>query len=116
MATDEIARLEGIEVPDYQIEEQLQSIKKDVAEGEEFDETMIRGKVETTLQRQMVFDFLADQANLTVEYVTEEFDPELMQRLAKESLEREKKMLEEAGVNVESIVDADILDDEALVK
>ncbi|KAI2495692.1 peptidyl-prolyl cis-trans isomerase [Fragilaria crotonensis] len=116
MATDEIARLEGIEVPDYQIEEQLQSIKKDVAEGEEFDETMIRGKVETTLQRQMVFDFLADQANLSVEYVTEEFDAELMQRLAQESLEREKKMLEEAGVNVESIVDADILDDEALVK
>jgi hypothetical protein len=114
MATDEIARLEGIEVPDYQIEEQLQNIKKDVAEGEEFDETMIRGKVETTLQRQMVLDFLADHAKLDVEYVTEEFDAALMQRLAQESLEREKKMLEEAGVNVEAIVDADILAEDAM--
>jgi trigger factor len=110
MATDEIARLEGIEVPDYQIEEQLQNIKKDVAEGEEFDEAMIRGKVETTLQRQLVFDFLADQGNLEVEYVTEDFDAALMQKLARESLEREKKMLEEAGVDVEAIVDPEILD------
>merc|ERR1712157_268258 len=66
MATDEIARLESIEVPDYQVEEQLEAIRKDAAsEGaeEDFDEQMIRGKVEATLQRNLVMDFLADNGN-----------------------------------------------------
>lgn len=110
MATDEIARIEGIEVPDYQIEEQLQSIKKDAAEDEKYDEALVRGKVETTICRQLVFDFLADQSKLTVEFVTEnnDFDEGLMQKLAEESLAREKQMLEDAGVNVDEIVDAEI--------
>lgn len=44
MATDEVARIEGIEVPDYQVEEQLEAIRKDAAqEGEEIDDNMIRG-------------------------------------------------------------------------
>eukprot|EP00545_Synedropsis_sp_CCMP1620_P002560 CAMPEP_0119012416 /NCGR_PEP_ID=MMETSP1176-20130426/6711_1 /TAXON_ID=265551 /ORGANISM="Synedropsis recta cf, Strain CCMP1620" /LENGTH=498 /DNA_ID=CAMNT_0006965371 /DNA_START=132 /DNA_END=1628 /DNA_ORIENTATION=- len=97
MATDEIARLEGIEVPDFQVEEQLQAIKKDAGEDEQFDETMIRGKVETTLQRQLVFDFLADQSSLKVEYINEEFNEEMMQKLADESLEREQKLEEESA-------------------
>lgn len=89
MATDEIARVEGIEVPDYQIEEQMEAIRKDAAqEGDEIDENMVRGKVEATLQRQAVMDFLAEHADLDVNYKEENFDPELMEKLAQESLER----------------------------
>jgi len=98
MAADEIARLEGIEVPDYQVQEQLAKIKKDAAESkEEFDEAMLRGKVETTIMRQMVFDFLAENGKLEVEYESEDdFDEDLLTKLAEESLERERKMAAEA--------------------
>jgi Bacterial trigger factor protein (TF) C-terminus len=89
MATDEIARMEGIEVPDYAIEEQLESIRKD-AQGQEFDESMVRQKVEVTLLRGMVFDFLAEHANLEVKFATETFDEELMEKLAADSLAREQ--------------------------
>ena len=104
MACDEIARVEGIEVPDYQVEEQVQAIRKD-AEGssEEFDEAMIRPKIESTIQRQLVFDFLAKHANLTVEYLEEEkFDEEMMNKLLEETLERERELAEEAteGMNI----------------
>lgn len=90
MATDEIARLEGIDVPDYQVEEQMESIRKDAAGSEDFDENMIRAKVQTTLQRQAVMDWLAENAELEVEYSEEEFDEKLMQQLADESLKREE--------------------------
>ena len=92
MATDEIARIEGIDIPDYQVEEQMEAIRKDAAqEGEEIDEAMVRGKVETTLQRQAVMDFLAEHSKLDVVFKDDEFDPELMERLAAESLERMEK-------------------------
>jgi len=100
MACDEIARLEGIDVPDYQVEEQLANIRKDAGDDEEFDETMVRSKVEMTLQRQMVFDFLADNGNLEVEYSddgNDEFDEELMEKLAQEAIEREAKLAQEAA-------------------
>jgi trigger factor len=45
MVTDEIARLERITVSDYQVEEQMEIIKKDKQDSEEFDENMIRAKV-----------------------------------------------------------------------
>jgi trigger factor len=97
MACDEIARMEGLEVPEYQIEEQMEAIRKD-AEGEELDEAAIRPKVESTLMRQMVFDFLAENAKLDVEYTEEEdFDEGLMQNLAEQSLEREEKLAAETA-------------------
>lgn len=100
MATDEIARMEGIDVPDYQVEEQLEAIRKDAAqEGEEIDESSLRGKVEATLQRQAVFDFLADNANLDIKFKDEGFDPELMEKLAEESL---KRIEEETGASAEA--------------
>jgi Bacterial trigger factor protein (TF) C-terminus len=91
MATDEIARLEGIDVPDYQVEEQMESIRKDAGASEDFDENMVRSKVETTLQRQAVMDWLADKSQLDVEYLDEDgnFDEELMKKLAEETLQRE---------------------------
>jgi len=94
IATDEIARLEGVAVPDYQIEEQMEAIRKDAAENkEEFDEAAIRPKVEATLIRNAVMDWLADNSNLEVEYKEEEdFDENLMQKLADEALEREQKV------------------------
>ena len=93
MATDEIGRLEGIQVPDYQVQEQMEAIKKDAAEQkEEFDESMIRAKVETTLQRNAVMDWLAERAELEVEYRDESFDENLMQQLAQETLEREQEL------------------------
>jgi trigger factor len=104
MACDEIARMEGIEVPDYQVEEQMEAIKKDAGD-EEFDETTIRPKVESTLQRQLVFDFLAENANLEVEYTdddNEQFDEALMEKLADEALEREEKLAAEAAAKAEA--------------
>lgn len=94
MATDVIAELEGISVPDHQIEEQMEAIRKDAAESnEEFDETMIRGKVEATLSRQAVMDWLAEQGDLEVEYKEEEFDENLLQKLANETVEREQQQV-----------------------
>lgn len=97
MATDEIARLEGINVPDYQVQEQMESIRKDAAEHkEEIDENLIRAKVETTLQRQAVYDWLAERSSLKVEYLTdkdEKFDEALMEQLAEESLRREQELV-----------------------
>mmetsp|Transcript_951 Transcript_951/g.1436 ORF Transcript_951/g.1436 Transcript_951/m.1436 type:complete len:667 (+) Transcript_951:32-2032(+) len=104
MATDEIARLEGIEVPSYQVEEQLEAIKKENAnmvDSEDFDETLMRSKIESTLMRRMVYDYLADVSNLTIEYEENkegQFDAELMERLAQESLEREKVEIEAEDV------------------
>jgi trigger factor len=93
MATDEIGRLEGITVPDYQVEEQMQSIQKDMQKGEEYDENMIRARVQATLERQAVMNWLADKADLEViEKTEEQFDADLMEKLAQESLEREQKL------------------------
>ena len=104
MATDEIARMEGITVPDHQIEEQMEAIRKDAAENkEDFDEKMIRAKVDATLVRQAVMDWLADNSNLEVEYKEEEgFDEALMQKLADEAVEREEKMAAESAEATEA--------------
>jgi trigger factor len=93
MATDEVARLEGIEVPDYQVEEQIQGIKQEAAENkQDFDEAQMRSRIEATLIRDAVMDFLADNGNLEVDYTDgEEFDEALMQRLAEDSLAREEQ-------------------------
>jgi hypothetical protein len=95
MAVDEIARLENIQVPAYQVEEQIQSLKDQAAkEGQStdgLDDDQMRRKVESTLERRMVYDMLAEVAELEVEYVEEEqFDEALMEKLAQESLEREQ--------------------------
>jgi len=95
MATDEIARMENIEVPSYQVDEQLEAVKKD-SNGEDLgDENVLRGKIESTIMRRAVFDFLAENASLSVEYEEEqEFDEELMNKLGQESLEREQRAAE----------------------
>lgn len=95
MAVDEIARLENIQVPAYQVEEQIQSLKDQAAkEGqstEGLDDEQMRRKVESTLERRMVYDLLAEVAELEVEYVNDdEFDEDLLEKLAQESLEREQ--------------------------
>ncbi len=124
MATDEIARIEGIEVDDYQVEEQMESIKKEAAESsDEMDEAQMRARVEATIQRQMVMDFLAENADLDVEFIDGEgdFDEGLMEKLAQESLEREEEMkakaaakaAEETGESeVEAVVDAVVVEAE----
>lgn len=96
MAVDEIARLESIQVPAYQVEEQMQSLKDQAAkEGQSMDDMndeQTRRKVESTLERRMVYDFLAEGADLDVEYVDDngDFDEALMEKLAAESLAREE--------------------------
>lgn len=95
MATDEIAQVEGIEVPDYQVDEQMESIKQEAAEAQEdFDEAGIRSRVVATLQRQAVMDFLAEKADLDVQFIDGEgeFDEALMEKLAAESLKREEEL------------------------
>lgn len=90
MAVDEIGRMEGIEVPAYQVDEQMQGIREEATKsGEEFDEAEIRPRVEATLMREAVMDFLAEKAELDVQFDEEEFDEELMSKLAEETLARE---------------------------
>jgi len=102
MATDEIARLESIEVPSYQIDEQLEAVKKEAAGEELGDENLLRSKIESTLMRRMVFDFLADHANLEVEYTEEEeFDEELMEKIAKETIEAQGGTTEDGKLEKE---------------
>lgn len=99
MATDEVARLEGIEVPAFQVEEQMENVKKEAAGQELGDETVLRGKIESTLMRRMVYDFLAEKADLTVKYEEEEqFDEKLMEELAQQSLAREEEDAAKAAV------------------
>ena len=105
MACDEIARMEGIEVPNNEVEEQIANIRKDAKESgeeEDFDEGMVRSKVENTLMTQMVFDFLAENGDLEVEYKEEEFDEALMTKLAEDSLSREEKMAAETNVEADA--------------
>jgi len=104
MAVDEIARLENIQVPAYQVDEQIQSLKDQAAkEGtatDGMDDEQMRRKVESTLERRAVYDFLAEGANLDVIYEEEgegEFDEALMEQLAAESLAREQALAEEEG-------------------
>lgn len=99
MATDEIGRMENIEVEDYQVEEQMESIRQEAAESkEEMDEAQIRSRVAATLQREAVMDFLAENAALEIEFAEEEeFDAELMEKLAQESLAREQEGSAEEG-------------------
>jgi hypothetical protein len=96
MATDEIARMENIEVPDYQVQEQLEAIKKDAGEsGDEIDEVALRTKVEATLQRNAVMEFLAENSKLQVEYSDvkeDQFNEALLEKIAQESLEREQQL------------------------
>ena len=98
MATDEIARMEAVEVPDYQVEEQLEAIKKDAEQSgsaDEFDEAAIRPKVEATLQRNAVMEFLAENSNLKAEFTDEDdekFNEELFEQLAEDSLAREEEL------------------------
>ena len=103
MAVDEIARLENIQVPAYQIEEQIQSLKdqatKEGTATDDMDDEQMRRKVESTLERRMVYDFLAEAADLEVEYIEEEegFDEALMEKLAAESLAREQEKEDNEG-------------------
>jgi trigger factor len=99
MAADEIGRMEEIEVPDYQVEEQMEAIKQDAADSkDEFDEVQIRSRVASTLQREAVMDFLADNADLEIEFTEEEeFDEALMEGLADEALKREEEVESEEG-------------------
>jgi hypothetical protein len=99
--------MEGVSVADFQVEEQMESIRKDAAERkEELDETMVRGKVETTLQRQGVMDWLAENSDLEVEFIDETFDENMMQQLADDSLKREEEMAAKNAAG--AVVDAEI--------
>jgi len=109
MAVDEIARLESIQVPAYQVEEQMQSLKDQAAkEGssiEDIDDEQTKRKVESTLERRMVYDFLAEAAELEVEYMDDEgdFDEALMEKLAAESLAREQAAEAEEGEQQDAV-------------
>ena len=93
IGVEELAKLENIQVPDYQIQEQMENLKMEAQKaGDEFDEGTVRQRVEATLQSRLVFDFLAENSNLEVEYVDESeenVDEELLAKLGEESLKRE---------------------------
>ena len=113
MAVDEIGRMEGIEIPDYQVDEQMEAIKQEAQESkEDFDEAQIRSRVESTLQREAVMDFLAENGNLEIEFTEgEEFDEDLMAKLAEESLAREEeaaKVDEGESAPAAEVLDAEI--------
>ena len=108
MATDEIARLESIEVEPSAVDEQIGSLRQEAGD-EEFDEAQVRAKVESTLQRRLVFDFLNEHSSLDVEYVeeNENFDEELMEKLADESLQRERENAEKEAAAAAAAASAD---------
>jgi Bacterial trigger factor protein (TF) C-terminus len=119
MATDEIARLEGITVPDYQTEEQLEAIRKDADGSEDFDENMIRMKVETTLQRQLVMEYLAKESELHVLYEDDKFDEQLLEQLAQDTIKAVETKAADVVVPTPSttIIEADaetIVDEEPI--
>lgn len=102
MAVDEIARMENIQVPEYQIDEQMEALKKEAAGEDLGDEGVLRTKIESTISRRLVFDFLAENSNLTVEYSNEpEIDEELLEQLAQDTLKREEEMATKAASNQE---------------
>lgn len=108
MAVDEIGRMEGIEVQDYQVDEQMQGIREEASKsGEEFDEAEIRPRVEATLMREAVMEFLAEKAELDVTFEDEEFDEELMSKLAEESLAREG-VADESTTESSPVVEAEV--------
>lgn len=108
MATDEIARLESIEVEPSAVDEQIGSLRQEAGD-EEFDEAQVRAKVESTLQRRLVFDFLNEHSSLDVECVeeNENFDEEMMEKLADESLQREKENAEKEAAAAAAAASAD---------
>jgi trigger factor len=119
MAVDEIGNLEGIEVPDYQVDEQMQGIREEASKStEEFNEADIRPRVEATLMREAVMEFLAEKSELDVQFDNGEFDEELMSKLAEESLEREGVLdanLEasagESATASSSVIEAEIVEE-----
>jgi len=110
-ACEKIALLEDIETPAYEVAEQLEQLREQAKkEGDDadFDESAVRPKVEATLQRRLVYDLLAEKANLTPDYSLEpEFDADLMEKLANESLEREQQEISTSDTDSE-VVDAEI--------
>ena len=59
MAVDELAQAQNF-VPDpTDVEAQMQSVKKEVEDaGETFDDAALRPRVESTIQRKMVFNLM----------------------------------------------------------
>jgi hypothetical protein len=102
MAVDEIARIENIQVPEYQIDEQMEALKKEAAGEDLGDEGVLRTKIESTISRRLVFDFLAENSNLTVEYSDEPvIDEALLEQLAQDTLKREEEMAAKVASNQE---------------
>jgi trigger factor len=117
MATDEIARMESVEVPEYQVQEQLEQLKENMEQGEEIDEAKMRDRIEATLQRELVMDFLAENGNLEVVYTDgeEQFDEALLEKLAEETMQREEAMKAEAepageSTSAEVVLEAEVVD------
>jgi len=115
MAVEKIAELEKIEVPQFQIDEQIASLEKEREQrnqqggGEEeeapMDDAQMRQRVEATLQSRLVFDYLAENSNLEVTFAEEEFEEDVMTKLAQDSLARE-------GIDPSSFPDAGVQDAE----
>jgi len=60
--------------------------------SQEFDENQMRGKIEATLLRNQVMDFLASSAKLDVKYEEEgEFDEDLMNEIMEKQAEAERE-------------------------
>jgi len=93
LAVEEIVKLEKLEVPAYQIEEQMENLKMEAQQaGDEIDEAQIESRVRATLESRLAFDFLAEHSDLEVEYVDEndeKIDEEMLAKLAEDSLKRE---------------------------
>merc|ERR1711957_222483 len=90
---------ENIEVPANHVDEQMEGLKMEAEkEGQEFNEADVRTKVESTLKTKMVYDFLAESAELEINYTDkpDDFDEDLMNKLMDESVEREKKWSEDS--------------------
>lgn len=95
MATEEIAKLEGLRVDPAEVDEQIAALKKQAAEQEQElgDEAVVRPKVEAQLLKNIVFNLLADKGDMKVTFaesdIGEEFSPEILDEVMEAQLKRE---------------------------
>jgi len=116
LGVEAIAKEVTIEVPAFKVDEQIAQLQKEAeAQGEEFDEAQVRPRVESALQRRVVFDYLAENSKLEVEFKEGEgeFDADLMEQLAKDSLAREEAWEKEAAEKAAAAAAAESKKEEA---
>lgn len=65
MIISEIAQKEGLKVNPLEIEDQFELVKTQ-AKGEEFDEAAVRDRIEATLEKERVLEWIASKSTINI--------------------------------------------------